>query len=134
MSDFIWKDHYLIGNQKVDQQHQQLFDLANKLVQSKTQDDLAENAMLLYRHVREHFQVEETVMKNYAYPDYQNHVDTHNLMLNKLVEVSDKINKHEWRQQDVLKFMQEWISHILEDDSAFSEYFQAHPDRQAIDA
>lgn len=131
MSEFIWRQHYRIGNQKVDQQHQQLFDLANQLVQSKNQADLAENANQLYRHVRDHFQFEEAFMKKYRYPDYLKHADTHKLMLNKLVDVSKKIDRHEWRQQDVLVFMREWISHILDEDAAFNAYFQDNPEHQA---
>lgn len=127
MSEFVWHDHYLIGNQKVDLQHQQLFNLANNLVQSKNQNDLAENAMLMYRHVREHFQAEEAFMKDCGYPHYQQHSATHNVMLDKLVDVSDKINRHEWKQHDVLKFMQEWIAHILEEDSAINAYCSKQP-------
>ncbi len=133
MSKFIWQNHYRIGNQIVDQQHQEMFDLANHLVQSKTQADLAENAMRLYQHVREHFQYEEAFMKEHSYPDYETHVGAHNLMLDKLVDVSDKIHKHDWQQQDVLKFMHEWISHILEEDAAFNIYFQTHSARQTLD-
>lgn len=124
MGNFIWQDRYLIGNQKVDQQHRQLFDLANQLVRSNNQNDLSENIMRLYRHVREHFQAEESFMKDHAYPDYGQHIATHNLMLDKLIEVSDKINKNEWQQQDVLTFMHEWITHILEEDSAIQDYVQ----------
>lgn len=124
MGDFIWQDRLLIGNQKVDQQHRQLFDLANQLAGSKTHHDLSENIMRLYRHVREHFQAEESVMKDHAYPNYGQHVATHNLMLDKLIEVSDKINKNEWRRQDMLPFMHEWIAHILEEDSAIQDFVQ----------
>lgn len=127
MGEFIWQNQYLIGNQTVDQQHRQLFELANQLAHAKDHQALSENAMRLYRHVREHFQAEENYMKDHAYPDYQQHVATHDLMLNKLVEVSDKINKNEWQQQDVLKFMHEWIAHILEEDSAIQDYFQGKP-------
>lgn len=130
MNEFTWQARYQVGNEKIDQQHQQLFDLANKLVQSKTQLDLAENVMCLYKHVREHFQQEELVMKAHHYSDYQDHVNDHNLMLDKLVEASDKVNKSEWQQQEVVKFMHEWISHILEKDMAISEYLQADSSRQ----
>ena len=125
MNEFIWQNSYQLGHQKVDEQHQQLFDLANQLVESTNQHALAENAMRLYRHVREHFKAEEAFMKERDYPNYESHVATHNLMLNKLVDVSDKINRHEWQQQDVLKFMKEWITHILHEDSTINEYFHA---------
>lgn len=131
MSEFIWQNHYLIGNQRVDQQHQQLFELANELVQSKTQADLAENAANLYQHVKEHFQCEEAFMKAHDYPHFKKHAETHELMLNKLVDVRTKIDRHEWQTQDVLIFMRQWISHILDEDEAFNVFFQDNPASQA---
>ena len=64
-------------------------------------------------------------MKNQAYPDYQHHVDTHNLMLEKLVAVSEKIMLGEWQQPQVLEFMRQWIGHILEEDAAINDYFRS---------
>lgn len=125
MSEFVWQDDYLLGNKLVDQQHKQLFDLANQLVKSSRKEDLIDNAMRLYKHVREHFQAEESFMKDHGYPDYQQHVLTHNLMLDKLVHVSDKIRTDEWQQQEVRLFMREWIGHILDEDSAINSYFQS---------
>lgn len=122
MSEFVWQDQYLIGNPTVDQQHQQLFNLANKLVESKNRDDLLKNAMYLYRHIREHFQAEEAFMKKLGYPDYQQHVEIHNLMLDRMTAISAKINRDEWQPQDVKIFMKEWIAHITEEDKAIGAY------------
>lgn len=122
MSDFVWQDRYLIGNPTVDQQHQQLFKLANDLVQSKNQDAIAENAMRLYRHIREHFQTEEAFMKELGYPGYQRHVEIHDLMLDKMTAISSKINRNEWHTEDIKLFMQEWIAHITEEDMAIAAY------------
>ncbi len=127
MTEFIWQDRYLLGNQTVDQQHKRLFELANKLVESTSKDELTLQTMLLYQHVREHFRAEEEYMIKHGYPDYLQHVGTHNLMLDQLVNVSDKINKDEWHQQQVLIFMRAWISHILDEDSAINDYFQSNP-------
>ena len=125
MKAFIWENYYQIGDQKVDLQHQELFNLANKLVQSKNQQDLADHAAQLYKHVNEHFQTEESFMKSYHYPAYEQHVMTHNMMLAKLTAVNDKIDKHKWQHLDILEFMREWISHILQEDAAIKDYFQS---------
>jgi len=124
MNEFVWQDHYLLGNQNIDQQHKQLFELANKMVACSNNNDLTHHAMLLYKHVRQHFREEESFMKSHGYPDYQIHVDTHNLMLSKLVAVSEKIKHGEWQQQQVLEFMREWINHILDEDAAINDYFR----------
>lgn len=126
MNEFVWENQYLLGNEKVDQQHKELFRLANQLVASKDAQALAENIMLLYRHVREHFQAEEAFMKQHGYPDYQDHVKTHNLMLEKLVEFSHGISQQKLQELDVPGFMHDWISHIAEEDAAINAYFKIH--------
>lgn len=127
MSEFVWQDQYLIGNPAIDQQHRYLFDLANKLVDSQNQSEQTENAMLLYKHVREHFRAEEEFMKSRHYPAYQKHAETHDMMLNKLIEASKKIHNNDWNRQQVLVFMHDWITHILDEDSAISDHFHSNP-------
>jgi len=63
MSEFTWLDEYKIGNETVDQQHEFLFELANRIVDDESSDQLTEHAMMLYRHVREHFRAEELLMQ-----------------------------------------------------------------------
>lgn len=125
MTEFAWQNSYLIGNRTIDQQHQRLFELANNLVDSNEKTTLLANAMLLYRHVREHFQEEEAFMKSCDYRGYQHHVDMHNLMLSKLVDVSEKINNGEWQRQQVLEFMHDWIRHILDEDALIQDESQS---------
>lgn len=127
MNEFVWQDDYLLGNQTVDSQHKRLFELANQLIKSATKTELTNSAMQLYQHVREHFRAEEDFMKAQGYPDYQKHTAIHDLMLDQLVQVSEKINQDLWQQQEVRAFMQEWIHHILDEDAAINEYLQAKP-------
>lgn len=124
MVNFIWHDTYLLGNSTIDQQHQKLFALANNLVNPENKENLIENALLLYRHVREHFQTEEAFMKTIHYPDATSHTDNHNSMLDQLVLLTENINKNTWQQSDVLNFMQTWILHIIHQDVGIKEFFQ----------
>ncbi|MGZ5000343.1 MAG: hemerythrin family protein [Methylomonas sp.] len=103
----------------MDQQHQRLFDLANQRVQSS---NLSDHAKQLYLKAREHFQYEEAFMQTYDYAEYQKHADA-----------GDKIDRHNWQQDDALKFMHEWIGHALEVDAAFNDYFQYQAIRQQPD-
>ncbi|OAI03516.1 hypothetical protein A1353_14470 [Methylomonas methanica] len=131
MNEFVWENQYLLGNETVDQQHRELFRLANQLVASKDTQALAENIMLLYQHVREHFHAEEAFMKQHGYPEYQDHVKTHNLMLEKLVEFSHGISQQKLQELDVPGFMHDWISHIAEEDAAINAYFKIHKDQKS---
>ncbi|MDT4292215.1 hemerythrin family protein [Methylomonas sp. MO1] len=132
MNQFVWENHYLLGNEKVDQQHKELFRLANRLLASKDIHALTENIMLLYHHVREHFQAEEVFMKQNGYPEYQHHVQTHNLMLEKLVEFSNDINQQQQLEAlDVPGFMHDWIAHIVAEDAAINAYFASQQEQKS---
>ncbi|MDX8127542.1 hypothetical protein U737_09500 [Methylomonas sp. LW13] len=124
MNEFVWENQYLLGNEAVDQQHREIFDLANQLVSSKDTQALAENIMLLYQHVREHFQAEEAFMKQHDYPEYQHHVQTHNVMLEKLIAFSAGIHQQKRQEIDVSGFMRDWITHMAEEDAAINTYLK----------
>lgn len=122
MNVFVWHDGYRLDHDLVDEQHQKLFELANRMAHSASKDDLIHNAMLLFSHVREHFSAEEQVMREHHYPGLQQHMENHDLMLIELVGVSERIQNDEWQVQDLEEIMNQWVNHILEDDAAFSDY------------
>lgn len=124
MNKFVWEDHYRLDHKLVDEQHEYLFELANKLVHSSNKDELIHNTMLLFRHVREHFSAEEIFMRERRFPGLQQHVENHDLMLIELVGFSEKIQNDEWDLRDAEEFMGQWINHILDDDTVFKEYLQ----------
>ncbi len=124
MKQFEWSNDYLVAEEAINVQHRQLFALANDLIQSENQAQLQENVMRLYRHCREHFEAEETFMKNNAYPFAQAHTASHNLMLDKLVEASQAIQRGDWQQNDTLNFMQDWIRHVQTEDREIGDYFR----------
>lgn len=125
MSEFIWLDDYNIGFETIDRHHQQLFNLANHLVTAEDTKALTEQAMALYRYIRQHFETEEDLMKQFHYPAYTQHVEAHNQMLDKLVEISNRIHDETWQRGDVLSFMREWVlEHILDLDMRLGEFLQ----------
>lgn len=123
MSEFNWNDRYKIGHSGVDTQHQQLFGLANQIVEASKDEELTHLLMLLYQHTREHFSAEEKLMKQTDYPDYDRHVQQHNQMLDRLIEISKTVQKKQWDPVDIKIFMTNWVLvHILEEDMPLGEY------------
>ncbi|QPK63844.1 bacteriohemerythrin [Methylomonas sp. LL1] len=123
MSKFIWQNHYQIGNATVDAQHRHLFDLANQVMEAAETDELTRLIMLFYQHIREHFQSEENLMKQHGYPCYRVHVENHNLMLNRLIEISKTIQENRWDPADIDTFVSDWVlRHILEVDTLLGEF------------
>ena len=123
MSEFIWLDKYKIGNDTIDQQHEYLFDLANRIVDPKNAHTIAQNIMLLFRYVREHFKTEEDIMKQYHYSDYDLHVNQHEQLIEALTEISKGINSGETGLDDIAGFMHNWLlTHILEKDLQIGDF------------
>ncbi|MDD1621698.1 MAG: bacteriohemerythrin [Methylococcaceae bacterium] len=127
MDMFTWQDHFKIGNVAVDTQHQHLFDLANQIVEATGTDELTRLVMLFCQHIREHFQAEESLMKLHRYPCYPVHVENHNLMLNRLIEISKTIQENRWNPADIDTFVSDWVlRHIQEVDMLLGEFLTQH--------
>lgn len=127
MSNFTWQEQYRIGNATVDEQHQYLFELANQLIDEADTDEITRLLMLFYQHVRTHFQDEEALMKQHHYPGYALHVAAHDLMLDKLVDISRSVPSGEWTPADIQAFVDNWLkAHILEVDMLFGEFLKRH--------
>lgn len=125
MGMFTWQDHFNIGHAAVDTQHQHLFDLANQIVEATGADELTRLVMLFYRHIREHFLAEESLMKLHSYPCYPVHIENHNLLLNRLIEISKTIQENRWDPADIDTFVSDWVlKHIQEVDMLLGDFLK----------
>jgi putative two-component system protein, hydrogenase maturation factor HypX/HoxX len=122
MVHFVWQDYYQMGDDLVDTQHKDIFILADQLVSSKNRDELIKNSQLIYQHVKEHFRVEEKLMKKSGFRSYECHISEHNVMLEKLANMNRKIANDEWKQGEIEVFMEKWGKHIIHFDMAFDAY------------
>lgn len=123
MGLFIWDEKYAVGEALIDSQHQGLFDLANKLVDSNNQGELTNNVMQLFCCVRQHFDHEQAVMKQAGYPGYLEHVAMHDSLVAQLSEISDDICNNRWQVSDLQKFMSRWLlGDIVEQDTKLARY------------
>ena len=118
-----WSDSYLVGDEKIDTQHQHLFALANQVFVSETQAALRMCFVQLYKYVREHFADEEALMLEVGFPVYREHADLHDALLARLNAMSVKIGRSEWNQLEVHAFMEHWLlNHILQEDTRLAQY------------
>ena len=124
MIHFVWQTQYEIGDKEVDQQHKDLFELAEKLLTSDSKDSLLENIQPLYQHVETHFDEEESLMKKHSYYGYRAHRKEHKLMLKKLIEMNRKINDDNWNQNEIQNFVNNWGKHIIYSDMSFNNYMK----------
>jgi hemerythrin len=117
MNKLQWQDKYKVGNEVVDSQHQQLFELAKLTIEASDHAEITRLFMLFYKHVREHFKTEEDFMRNINYEGYQQHLEAHNKMLDHLIEVSEKQHSKQLASAEIQTFVESWVlEHILEED------------------
>lgn len=109
MMQFLWDDKYKMGIDVIDQQHQSIFEWANKVINITNNSELTTCFMALYKHVREHFRDEEALMLEYHYPDIQIHILEHNEILDTLVKLSPQINEGTWHKSDIEHCMAKWV-------------------------
>ena len=124
MQHFVWQDYYQMNDALIDSQHQDIFVLANRLAASVNREELLENSQMIYQHVQEHFSAEEELMENSGFRNHKGHAREHQLMLDKLSEMNQRIMNDDWTQSDIQKFMDRWGNHIINSDMAFNVYQQ----------
>ena len=123
MTPMIWKPEYAIHDDRVDSQHQSLFDLFNRVCKadpgSVDQERLIHD---LYAYAVFHFAEEEALMATEHYPkaDFERHRQCHTEFFAAIQRL-----RHE-PLDSLLRFFQDWlVQHILTDDRAIGEFLIA---------
>ncbi len=79
--DIEWRAEWESGNSLIDEEHRQLVDLSNNLLDvslsNKTTAQMLEAVNALIDHVAKHFSDEEAVLKSIGYPDLEAHARLH---------------------------------------------------------
>jgi hemerythrin len=122
-----WNDIYLIGDDGIDSQHKELFRIANVLLAAESDTDLKLGLAQLFKYVRYHFDHEEQIMRDIKYPEYEQHIGGHFMLLKKLNKVSFQLNHGTLDKQTVEKFVSNWAyGHIPVMDMRLSNYIKEH--------
>lgn len=125
-----WKDDYLLGIEKIDEQHKELFNIAqeiyslmkNQLITDKY-DQINKLISKLKDYTVFHFSYEEKYMQSIGYRKFFSHKVEHDDFIEKINNVDlDKIDlDHEHYLIEILDFVVNWIAkHILETDRAYA--------------
>lgn len=109
-----WQDSYQLGDAEIDAQHQTMFCLVNTLLAATEKSSLAEAAAHLFKHTREHFAHEETLMLRMNYPDMKAHVEQHNTLLSKLENVLEIIASYTLDMASFESFLSAWVLNHIE--------------------
>lgn len=121
-----WKKEYAVGVDSIDEQHQRLFEIGNRiydLLENYILDDKYDKIVVIINELKEytkyHFHSEEQYMLQNKYPRYFSQKVEHDDFINKIeeVELQDIDENQEKYIRDLLHFVFNWIlEHILQKD------------------
>jgi hemerythrin len=129
MAFFEWDNVLDIGVKAMDQQHQLLVKMMDKLyTQNHTQVSklqLIESVNELFRFVVKHFREEERFMKSINFPNLEAHKKIHQNLLRELEELSKdfKESYEEKLSSEFVIFLKFWLStHIMGIDNKYGTF------------
>jgi len=135
MSFIPWKEEYELGITEIDEQHQKMLAIINKL-----HDILGRRALGDQLHIDTiikemadyaiyHFQTEEKYFDIFGYEQAKEHIAIHNQYWNKVAEWQERynINKDKAVFYEIFEYLQNWwIWHICHTDRDYVPFFKAN--------
>jgi len=127
-----WDQSFSIGVKHIDEQHQEMIDRLNKLIEAtnsgKVKSKIKETITFLEEYVVIHFQDEERLMRESKYPDYANHKKQH-IQFIAVVSFLKKEYENKGINLDLAFRIQsqvvDWtIKHIIKDDNKIGKWLK----------
>lgn len=115
MSLIEWKDSYSIGIPAVDYEHQTLILLINELHDDLVRQGANERTHQffgeLFARVSAHFALEEGMMRDLGYDEYQPHKEEHEILLDGIRDMMDLAEQQgSCEDQRLSKMLDTWFS------------------------
>ncbi|MDF1548994.1 MAG: hemerythrin family protein [Bacteroidales bacterium] len=81
MEKLYWSDKLAFNNDKIDNQHKEIFELVNEMIETEKlfpkSEKFAEILSKLTDYGRYHFKTEEALMQSSTYPNFNEHFKEH---------------------------------------------------------
>jgi hemerythrin len=130
---YTWDGSLVTGNTMIDEQHQNLFQAINDLLQTceegKGKDELKKSLDFLTNYTIKHFFEEETLQKKYNYPDHPNHHKYHEAFKETVRDLSHQLimgGATDALIQEVQNQIGGWlVSHIQVEDKKVAAHVKA---------
>jgi hemerythrin len=122
-----WSDRYRVGDERVDLQHQHLFELINDLDQRVTSGTVRQDSLqtieALVDYVLQHFADEESLMQQINFRDIVMHRWRHSEFAGKIADMAlDWGRGKEVTAEEIRDFLTDWLlDHILTEDMQIGE-------------
>ncbi len=127
MNKIVWSDDYSVGDSTMDFQHKKIAAMINSLIDHKNGDaDEEFSAELLSemtKYCLHHLAEEEQLLKQNAYPDFDEHIESHNIFRHKVVQFCTASTAGVEVCPVMLAYLVDWWeSHIGIEDQKYRAY------------
>jgi diguanylate cyclase (GGDEF)-like protein/hemerythrin-like metal-binding protein len=127
-----WRDEYCCGEATVDQQHRELFELANRTLEASLAPDASREAVTLavdrlISHIAEHFAYEEEAIAAHGYAGAEEHKRLHQALLRRATVLRAAVVAGRATIGELLDFIVDKViaNHLFTADKAFFPIFEA---------
>jgi hemerythrin len=125
-----WNDKYSVGISMIDEEHKKLIGILNKAIFMKGHNDNPEELRELLREVTNyaltHFKTEEAYMKEFNYPEYQDHKEEHRGFSTEIIAYLHKVIKGDCQiANEIIEYLKWWfVNHIQVTDKKYVVCFK----------
>jgi hemerythrin len=130
MNTLKWQDEYSLGIKELDDQHRNLLQFINILIEKKDDSPesgaLSEDIILLIHYAYTHFATEERYLIEAKFPDLHQHIIEHVDFIQKTLSMALESGKYNNEsRQNLLEFLKNWYSlHVLGTDRRYIPYLK----------
>lgn len=133
MEKIIWDDSFSVGVEVLDQQHRQIVEVINRLLEEPQEgfdaDQIARILDDLTKFVHLHFRMEEGLLAQHGYPDLQVQQAEHREFRVELASLCmGSMKNHTVVPINALLYLKEWwVDHILVKDMQYRSFLSSRP-------
>lgn len=130
MTFMSWRKDFEVGVAQIDAEHRHLFDLINAFHETyaggDTRTEIAQVLNRLVAYAEEHFQHEEQLMRDSAYPQLDMHMELHSELVLSIFAINEKLAADPVKAStDIVHFLKSWLlQHILQRDMDIAEFLK----------
>ena len=128
MALLSWDESLSVKIDKMDEQHQQLFDLINRFYDEVGKQSQKQLISDLIKGMKEytilHFREEEQLMQQHGYPGLAQHKKQHSDFIDKVNDLQEKYEAGKMIISiEITNFLKDWIkNHIKDSDQQYNKY------------
>jgi len=125
-----WKPIWECGYQLIDNQHHQLVDLANSLIDLSSNKANSERAIMIFNQLIEliihHFTEEEKIIELAGFPDTPRHAERHQNLVKKVLKLNNSLLRAELTPATFFTFLVDEVivGHMLIEDVLYFPYIR----------